>query len=92
MLSAKTNDDQGLIDYVLKKAAQKLCIHRSITFIHLEFLKLPIIEHLPNQGGKLTKIGDTYEVFTPGEKVVDLKPDSLYPLMVIELLQYKLLK
>lgn len=78
---AKTNDDQGLIDYVLEKAAQKV-VHSSLNNIYpLRVLKVANNSSIYlNQGGKLTKIGDTYEVFTPGEKVVDPETGQFIPI------------
>ncbi|ARU59146.1 curli production assembly/transport outer membrane lipoprotein CsgG [Oleiphilus messinensis] len=72
---ARSNDDQGLIDLILERAARKV-VHSSLDNIYpLKVLKVAGESAIYlNQGGKMTSVGGHYEVFTPGDLITD--PDT----------------
>jgi curli biogenesis system outer membrane secretion channel CsgG len=64
--------DQGIIDYMLEQAAKKI-VHSSLNNIYpIKILKVAGQDSIYlNQGGKMTSVGDVFEVYTQGENIVD---------------------
>jgi len=71
----KSSGSQGVIDFVLEKAARKI-VHSSLNNIYpLKILKVAGKKSIYlNQGGKMTSAGDIFEVYTRGEQIID--PDT----------------
>lgn len=67
--------DQGIIDYMLEQAAKKI-VHSSLDNIYpIKILKVVSQNSIYlNQGGKMTSVGEVFEVYTKGENIVD--PDT----------------
>jgi curli biogenesis system outer membrane secretion channel CsgG len=71
----ESSGSQGVIDFVLEQAARKI-VHSSLDNIYpIKILKVAGKDSIYlNQGGKMTSIGDSLEVYSKGEKIVD--PDT----------------
>lgn len=71
----KEQGAQGVADYLLETAAQKI-VHSSLNNIYpIKVLKAASKKAIYlNQGGKMTSLDQVYDVYTPGEKITD--PDS----------------
>ena len=71
----KTGGQQGVIDYLLERAARKI-VHTSLDNIYpIKILKVAGKNRIYlNQGGKMTRVGDYYDIYTKGENLVD--PDT----------------
>lgn len=77
----KNNDDQGLLDTVLEQAAEEV-VHSSLDNIYpVKVLKVAGKQAIYlNQGGKMTQVGERFDIYTPGETIPD--PDTGLPIHI----------
>ena len=71
----KERGEQGVVDFMVENAARKI-VHSSLDNIYpIKILKVAGEKSIYlNQGGKMASVGDVFEVYTPGESIVD--PDT----------------
>ncbi len=69
---AKRTGAQGIIDYLIEQTAQEI-VHRSLDNIYpIKILKAAGRRAIYlNQGGKMTAVGQRYEVYSQAEKIID---------------------